>query len=296
VASDEQTRTAPRTAAGHALVKRLWPDAALWADIKKVELTRAILAIEAEAAASREVPPEPPRASVPSPGESAGFDRLVDDLRAEFDQGHFIPWDEVIAHILAAPSPEPVAAPPALREAAQAVIEWHDLWIEQQSDANLDAMCDRIDGQLRAALRAEPGASAHRAVCANDSEPWPCHHITRLTEAGALPAEPGADVVAARDWSVPPSEVLREWLQERGLTQVEVARRMGVAPPEMSKLVNGHDRITPRQALALERACGINADVLARMQTDYDLHRLCAALLVIAESERDAQERLERRR
>lgn len=107
-------------------------------------------------------------------------------------------------------------------------------------------------------------------LCENCSEypPLPAPD-TRLRDAAR--AEP-------RDWSVAPGEVLREWLTERGITQSEVAARMGVAPPEVSKLVNGHDRITPRMALALERACGINADVLARMQTDHDLHRLRAAL------------------
>ena len=87
----------------------------------------------------------------------------------------------------------------------------------------------------------------------------------------ALPV-PALDV--ERDWSVQPGEVLREWLQEHAITQAELSRRMGVSPPEVSKVVNGHDRITPRMALALERACGINADVLARMQVDHDLAAL----------------------
>jgi addiction module HigA family antidote len=118
-----------------------------------------------------------------------------------------------------------------------------------------------------------------RDVCVPTDSRYSMHRdlAARLIAAGVRVGDAGLRE-AAHDWSVAPGEVLREWFTERGITQSEVAARMGVAPPEVSKLVNGHDRITPRMALALERACGINADVLARMQTDHDLHALRAAI------------------
>lgn len=56
-----------------------------------------------------------------------------------------------------------------------------------------------------------------------------------------------------------PGESLRLLLQERGMTQSELARRMGRPPKAVSDIVNGNARITEETALELERTLGASA-------------------------------------
>jgi plasmid maintenance system antidote protein VapI len=48
---------------------------------------------------------------------------------------------------------------------------------------------------------------------------------------------------------------------------------MHVRPPFMSKIVNGHAHITPKVALKLEAATGVNASIWAGYETEYALAR-----------------------
>ncbi|GGC23073.1 hypothetical protein GCM10011371_08480 [Novosphingobium marinum] len=66
------------------------------------------------------------------------------------------------------------------------------------------------------------------------------------------------------------------WLREEivkpyGLSVSEAARRLGVARPTMSKLFNGNASLSAEMALRFEKAFGISADTLMRMQATYDM-------------------------
>lgn len=67
-----------------------------------------------------------------------------------------------------------------------------------------------------------------------------------------------------------PGEVLREYLPE-GMRVTEVAQRLGVPRPTLSKLLNGHAGISAEMALRLEKALGTSASMWLGMQAAYDL-------------------------
>ena len=56
-----------------------------------------------------------------------------------------------------------------------------------------------------------------------------------------------------------------------GLTVTEVAANLGISRQNMSQLLNGHAALTAPMALRFEKAFGISADTLLRMQVAYDL-------------------------
>jgi HTH-type transcriptional regulator/antitoxin HigA len=80
------------------------------------------------------------------------------------------------------------------------------------------------------------------------------------------------DVGLTRDWTVPPGGILREAMEERDLTQGQLALATGYSQKHISQLVNGWVRITADAALRLERELGISARLLLHLQADHDLH------------------------
>lgn len=71
------------------------------------------------------------------------------------------------------------------------------------------------------------------------------------------------------EWALHPGEVIRESLQEQGLTQEQAAERAGVSQPYLSGLIRGSRAITARAALHLEAATGVRAEVWAGMYADW---------------------------
>lgn len=66
------------------------------------------------------------------------------------------------------------------------------------------------------------------------------------------------------------------WLQEEvvaahGLTVTHVADHLRVSRQAMSALLNGRAGLSADMAIRFEKATGISADTLLRMQTSYDL-------------------------
>jgi addiction module HigA family antidote len=66
------------------------------------------------------------------------------------------------------------------------------------------------------------------------------------------------------------------WLAEeivrpRKLGVTELARHFGVSRQAMSNLLNGRNGLTAEMAIRFEKAFGLNADTLCRMQTAYEL-------------------------
>lgn len=79
-----------------------------------------------------------------------------------------------------------------------------------------------------------------------------------------------------RDWTVAPGELLAELLEERNLTQSELARRMGRPVKTINEIVNAKAGITPQTAIQLERVLGTPARFWLNAETAfrYDLARL----------------------
>ena len=72
-------------------------------------------------------------------------------------------------------------------------------------------------------------------------------------------------------WAVHPGEVLKEVLDEAGMTQVELARRCGVSQKHISEIVNGKAGIGPDFAVRLEDVTRVAATFWVRMQAGYDV-------------------------
>jgi addiction module HigA family antidote len=64
---------------------------------------------------------------------------------------------------------------------------------------------------------------------------------------------------------------MHEIVEPHGLTVTQVAAHLGVSRQNMSALLNGHAALSPMMALRFEKAFGIKADTLMRMQVAYDL-------------------------
>lgn len=63
----------------------------------------------------------------------------------------------------------------------------------------------------------------------------------------------------APSWAVAPGEILVEALEERGMTQAELGRRMARPLKTISEIATGKAAVTPDTAIQLERALGIPA-------------------------------------
>ena len=63
------------------------------------------------------------------------------------------------------------------------------------------------------------------------------------------------------DLAIPPGEYLEEVLQETGLNQAELARRMGRPAQAIYEIIKGEKAITPDTSIQLERVLGVPAYV-----------------------------------
>lgn len=73
-------------------------------------------------------------------------------------------------------------------------------------------------------------------------------------------------------FAVHPGIWLREEIIEpRGLGVTELARHFGVSRQAMSTLLNGRVGLSAEMAIRFEKAFGLQADTLCRMQTAYEL-------------------------
>lgn len=71
------------------------------------------------------------------------------------------------------------------------------------------------------------------------------------------------------DWAVHPGEVLAEALDDRGMSQAELARRMDRPLKTINEIVRGKASITHDTALQLELVLGISARLWNNLQRDY---------------------------
>ena len=71
------------------------------------------------------------------------------------------------------------------------------------------------------------------------------------------------------DYAVPPGDILQEWLDEQGLTQAELAQRMGRAKKTINEIIKGVAPITAETSLQLEKVTGIEASFWNSMEVNY---------------------------
>ena len=69
----------------------------------------------------------------------------------------------------------------------------------------------------------------------------------------------------------PGEMLLREFLEPLGLTQGDVAVRIGVPYQRINELVNGRRGVTPSTALRLARLFGTTPDLWLNLQLRWDL-------------------------
>lgn len=71
--------------------------------------------------------------------------------------------------------------------------------------------------------------------------------------------------------AIPPGEHLAETLHEKGMTQTELARRMGRPQQAINEIVRGAKAITAETALQLETVLGITAETWMNLEVNYRL-------------------------
>lgn len=73
------------------------------------------------------------------------------------------------------------------------------------------------------------------------------------------------------DLAVPPGDFLGEVLEDLGMTQADLARRMGRPPQAINEIVKGTKALTPETALQLEQVVGVPAHVWLGLEGEYRL-------------------------
>lgn len=76
----------------------------------------------------------------------------------------------------------------------------------------------------------------------------------------------------APDWASPPGESILDLAEERGWTQVELARRLGYTEKHISQLINGKVALTVDAAQRLERVLGSTLDFWLALEANYRKH------------------------
>jgi antitoxin HigA-1 len=76
-----------------------------------------------------------------------------------------------------------------------------------------------------------------------------------------------------------PGEMLREeFIKPLGITQSELARRLGISFPRLNEVLRRKRSVTPDTALRLAQVVGMSADFWLGLQLDWDLwHAMRAA-------------------
>ena len=97
----------------------------------------------------------------------------------------------------------------------------------------------------------------------------------------------------SRDLIIHPGETIAEVLEERGISQAELAASTGVSPAYVSNVISGKKGISSNFAFGLEYALGVPKSFWLNLQANYDAELLEANEgQTITEEERDAREAL----
>jgi len=79
------------------------------------------------------------------------------------------------------------------------------------------------------------------------------------------------------DYATPPGEILRELLEEQGLTQRDLARRTGLSPKHVNRLVEGVVPLSADVAPRLEHVTGAAARLWNTLEATGQTWRGCGA-------------------
>ncbi len=69
---------------------------------------------------------------------------------------------------------------------------------------------------------------------------------------------------------VHPGEFLREEIEERGITQTQLAGEIGVSVSLLNEIINGKRAVSAEYAMLLEAALGIDTDYWMNLQANYN--------------------------
>ena len=89
------------------------------------------------------------------------------------------------------------------------------------------------------------------------------------------------------DYAVAPGKIVAEYMECRGLTQAELARRCGRSAELISEIIAGKAPVDPETALQFEKVFGLKAIIWLRIE---ESHRLFLAREVEAQAATDAAE------
>ena len=70
---------------------------------------------------------------------------------------------------------------------------------------------------------------------------------------------------------IPPGEILAEEIEVRGMTQRELAARLGRPPQVVNEIIRGKKAITPDTAIGLSQVLGIEASYWMNLEADYQM-------------------------
>ncbi len=74
------------------------------------------------------------------------------------------------------------------------------------------------------------------------------------------------------DLVYPPGETLVEWLDEYGMTQAELAARLGLSAKHIKQIAKGAAPITIETALGLEQVTRVPAEFWNNLELNYRAH------------------------
>lgn len=96
-----------------------------------------------------------------------------------------------------------------------------------------------------------------------------------MVEKGRVPSSPSAEIDKIGMRPASPGEFVREEiLAALELSISRAAEILGVRRATLSDLVNGHAALSPEMALRIEKAFGVDMDMLLRMQAWHDAHTM----------------------
>ena len=75
---------------------------------------------------------------------------------------------------------------------------------------------------------------------------------------------------SAFEWFIHPGEIVSDILEERNLTQKELAQRAGVSETFLSEVIHGKKNISKELAMGLEYALGVPSSFWLNLQANYD--------------------------
>lgn len=71
-----------------------------------------------------------------------------------------------------------------------------------------------------------------------------------------------------------PGEMIKDEIVARGLTQKDLAQKMGVSYSVFNEILNGKRPVTTEYALLLEAALGTDANIWLGLQADYNMQKM----------------------